>query len=149
MFTGVSIINLDAKGRIAIPSKYRDELQSCCNGRLVLTIHPDRCLLLYPFPEWEKVQHSLLERSNLDPQVRKLQRLVMGYAEDMEMNSQGRILITGPLRRFAGLDKQIAFVGQGTKFELWDAAAWDRQTEEFLADENNFAFSEAIEGLSL
>ena len=123
MFRGVAQLNLDAKGRMAIPSKYRDELMSSCEGQLIVTADPSKCLLIYPLPAWEPIEQKF-NSLGLDERSRNLQRLLIGMASEVEMDNTGRILISAPLRQFAGLNKEIALVGQGAKFELWDDAQW-------------------------
>ena len=142
MFRGVSILNLDAKGRLAIPSRYRDQLQTCCASRLVITIDSDRCLLIYPEPNWKEIEHKLEKLPSFNSTARKLQRLYIGHAHDTEMDAQGRIQLTPELRKFAGLDKRVALVGQSNKFELWDEDAWTTRRDGWL-DEDDLAHLES------
>ena len=132
MHRGASHLNLDEKGRITMPARYRQEILASCGGRLVITVDVSHCLMIYPFPQWERFEEALMSQPNMDPQVRGLQRLLVGYATDVEMTAQGRILIASSLREFAGLKKQVTLVGQGHKFELWDAGRWKEQTELWL-----------------
>jgi MraZ protein len=134
VFRGVSIVNLDAKGRLAIPSKHRERLQETCDSHLVVTVDRDRCLLLYPEPEWEIIERKFAALPALDPTARSLQRLYVGNAQEVDVDAQGRILLPQHLRDFASLDKRVAFVGQGIKFELWDEQAWNARNEEALND---------------
>lgn len=134
MFRGVSQLNLDAKGRLAMPARYRDELVASCDGQLVVTVHPDRCLLVYPRPEWERVEQNLMSRPNLKPAVVRLQRLLVGHASDCDLDGSGRLLLPPPLRRFASLDKQVVLLGQGKKFEVWDQATWDQSCEQMFEE---------------
>ncbi|MDE3020936.1 MAG: division/cell wall cluster transcriptional repressor MraZ [Pseudomonadota bacterium] len=133
MFRGVTTLNLDVKGRLAVPAKHRDALLERADGKLVVTADPAKCLLLYPLPEWEPIQEQIMNMPSLNSQVRNLQRLIVGYAEDVEMDATGRILISGPLREFAGLSKRLVLVGQGRKFELWDEECWIAQRDAALA----------------
>lgn len=133
MFRGVTQISLDSKGRLAVPAKYRDGLISYCAGRLVVTADPSRCLLVYPQPAWEPIEQKLNSLSSFNPQTRSLQRLLVGNASDVEMDGAGRILLPPPLRQFASLSKDVVLVGQGAKFELWDAEKWNQQIENALA----------------
>lgn len=135
MFRGVNSINLDEKGRLAIPTRYRAELQECCERQLVLTVGLDRCLMLYPFPEWEDIERKLVKLPSLNKQAKRLQRLLIGHATECEMDSQGRVLIAEPLRKFASLDKRVVLTGQGNKFELWDEDVWNRSRDEWLEEE--------------
>jgi MraZ protein len=133
MFRGTTALSLDAKGRLAVPARHREALQVQGGGRLVLTAHPHRCLLLYPQPEWEPIQEKIMALPSLDKQASLLQRLLVGFAEDVEMDGAGRVLISPVLREFAGLEKQVMLVGQGSHFEVWSEASWRAQLEEALA----------------
>lgn len=137
MFRGVNSINLDPKGRVAIPTRYRSELQESCEGQLVLTVDRDKCLLLYPLPEWEVIERKLVSLPALNPQARRLQRLLIGHATECEMDAQGRVLVSEPLRKFAGLDKRVVLIGQGNKFEVWDEDTWNARRDEWLEKEES------------
>ncbi|KAF0191587.1 MAG: hypothetical protein FD165_1656 [Gammaproteobacteria bacterium] len=132
MFRGVNALNLDAKGRLSIPAKYRDRLREICGGHLVVTIDRDHCLLLYPLPEWEQIERKLVQLPTLNKQSRRLQRLLIGHATECELDGQGRILLPPPLRKFAQLDKAIVLIGQGNKFEVWDEACWNERCDEWF-----------------
>ncbi len=132
MFRGVTQLNLDAKGRLAIPTRYRERLREQCGSRLVITVDKDMCLLLYPQPAWEEIEAKLMQLPSFDTNARQIQRLMVGHATDVEMDGQGRVLLPPPLRRFAGLDKHVVMIGQGSKFELWDEERWTRQRDEWL-----------------
>ncbi len=134
MFRGVSPLNLDSKGRMTMPSRYRERIRAMCGGQMVMTVDRDHCLLLYPLPEWEEIERKLVRLPSLNKQARRLQRLLMGHATDLEMDGQGRILVPPALREFAGLKKQIVLIGQGNKFELWDEATWNTKRAEWLAE---------------
>ncbi len=128
---GAHAISLDSKGRLAIPTKFRDWLRDESDGQLVCTIdiaHP--CLLLYPLNEWEEVERKLKTLSSMNPQERRLQRLLLGHATECELDGNGRLLLSQPLRNHAGLDKKIMLVGQLNKFELWDEARWQQQVND-------------------
>lgn len=126
MFRGISQLNLDVKGRLAVPARHRDALLERCAGHLVITADADHCLLVYPLPDWELIQQKLEGLSNLDPRVRELQRRLIGFAVDVDMDGAGRVLISPALREYAGLDKAVVLVGQGKKFELWNKDNWER-----------------------
>lgn len=132
VFRGVTDLALDAKGRLAIPSRYREVLAPC-GCELVLTADPSRCLLVYPRAVWEPLQARLMALSSFDPKIRALQRLLVGHADDVEVDAAGRILVPPALRRYANLDKRVVLVGQGRKFELWDAAQWQVETAQAIA----------------
>ena len=126
VFRGISQLNLDVKGRLAVPARHRDALLERCAGHLVITGDPDRCLLIYPLPDWELIQQKLEGLSNLDPRVRELQRRLIGFAVDVDMDSAGRVLISPELREYAQLEKAVVLVGQGKKFELWNKENWEQ-----------------------
>ena len=148
MFRGATSLNLDAKGRLAIPAKHRDALQSQGGGHLVLTAHPHRCLLLYPQPAWEPIQAKMMALSSFDTQSSALQRLLVGFAEDIELDSAGRLLVSPVLREFSGLEKQAMLVGQGSHFELWSMEAWRAQLEHAMSSDDMLLPAE-LEGFSL
>lgn len=137
MFRGVTNLNLDAKGRMAMPARYRDQLMDECQGRLVVTVDRDGCLLVYPFPEWERIERALMSRPNMNRQVRRLQRLLVGHATELDLDGQGRMLLPPPLRAFAGLDKRAVLVGQGNKFELWDEDRWMQSRDAWFSEEED------------
>jgi MraZ protein len=130
-FRGIAQLVLDAKGRLAIPARHRDALANG-SSRLVVTADPSRCLLLYPLAAWEPIQARLMRLSSFDARTRGLQRLLVGHADDVEIDAAGRILVPPPLREYARLDKHVVLVGQGRKFELWDHAAWQSQTAQAI-----------------
>lgn len=129
MFRGIAQLNLDSKGRLAVPARHRDALLERCGGHLVITADADRCLLVYPLPDWELIQQRLEGLSNLDARVRDLQRRLIGFAVDVDMDAAGRVLISPALRQYAQLDKNVVLVGQGKKFELWNKDGWDQFIE--------------------
>lgn len=133
MFRGVSTLNLDAKGRLAIPTKYREQLVTHCNGQMVVTVDRDHCLLLYPLPEWEEIERKLVKLPSFNAQARRLQRLLIGHATECELDGSGRILLPPPLREFASLDKAVVLIGQGHRFEVWDESTWQARRTEWLA----------------
>ena len=127
LFRGVTQLVLDAKGRLAIPSRHRDALGNG-NARVVITADPSRCLLVYPVEAWEPIQARLMKLSSFDERIRGLQRLLVGHADDVEMDSAGRILVPPALRAYAELGHKTVLVGQGNKLELWDEAKWLGET---------------------
>ncbi|MBL8259765.1 MAG: division/cell wall cluster transcriptional repressor MraZ [Candidatus Competibacteraceae bacterium] len=137
MFRGIHRLSLDNKGRLSIPAAYRQRLLEASEGRMVLTIDRDRCLLLYPLEVWEEIERQLLRLSSTNKRARALKRLLMGHAEDCEIDSGGRILLPGPLRGFAALEKRVVLVGQGNKFEIWNDSAWQAWCEAALDGEND------------
>ncbi|NDP42336.1 MAG: division/cell wall cluster transcriptional repressor MraZ [Aromatoleum sp.] len=131
VFRGVTHLALDAKGRLAIPAKHRVALaqpDTTPPGALVLTGDPIRCLLLYTRAAWEPIQARLMALSSFNAEIRGLQRLLVGHADDVDIDGAGRILVPPALRQYAGLDHRVVLVGQGNKFELWDEVKWLEQT---------------------
>lgn len=125
MFRGIAEINLDPKGRIAIPAKHRDVLAGLCHGQMVVTVDlKDPCLRLYPLPVWQQIEQQLEQLPANDPSVRRIQRVLIGYASDVELDGSGRLLVPATLRKFAKLEKEVVLVGQGQKFELWNTENW-------------------------
>lgn len=152
MLRGISPISLDAKGRLAVPSRYRARIQALCEGRLVATISTlDRCLLLYPLNEWEVVEAKLRELSDFDPLGRRTRQMMIGHATDLDMDSNGRILVAPMLREYAGIERQVVLVGEGNKFQIWDDAAWKAVREEWLAKvgDETTELSDKLRNLSL
>lgn len=151
MFRGINRINLDAKGRLAIPTRYRERLREYCASELVVTVDPDRCLLIYPLPDWNVIEQVLMKLPTFDESARILQRLLVGHATETEMDGQGRVLLPTPLREFARLEKQTVMIGQGARFELWDEVRWTEKQESWLekADLEQLKFSPELEKLSI
>ncbi|RVU30474.1 division/cell wall cluster transcriptional repressor MraZ [Neptunomonas marina] len=150
MFRGVNQVNLDVKGRMAIPARYRDQIADQCAGHLVMTIDTEeRCLLLYPTDEWEKIQRQIDALPSFDPMTRRLQRLLVGHATDLDMDKSGRVLVPAPLREYAGLEKRIILLGQGRKFEVWDEDRWNATRDSYLEDVGSTTIPEALATLSL
>jgi len=130
VFQGSSALSLDAKGRINVPARHRDALMEQAAGRLTLTRHPDGCLLVYPRPEWERKREQI---AAFPMQARALQRLLLGNAQDVEIDGSGRILVAPELRAAAGMTKDVMLLGMGAHFELWDAAALARREADDLS----------------
>ncbi|WP_066123573.1 division/cell wall cluster transcriptional repressor MraZ [Bordetella ansorpii] len=130
MFQGSSALTMDAKGRISIPTRHRDALAVQADGCLTLTRHPDGCLLMYPRPEWEKKREQI---AGFPMSARGLQRLLLGNAQDVEIDGSGRVLVAPELRNAAGMTRDVMLLGMGTHFELWDAASLARREEADLA----------------
>lgn len=133
---------------MAMPAKYREPLQDSCDRQLVMTVDRDRCLLIYPLPEWEVIEQKLAKLPNLNKAARLMQRMLIGYATELELDSSARILVPPPLREFAGMEKKVVLIGQGKKFELWDEQRWNSLSDDFLTDESEELGSE-LESLSL
>ena len=133
MFRGKNVLNLDAKGRLAIPKRYREGLAARCGGRIVVTVNNtrERCLWLYPLDEWERVEAKVVALPDFDPNHQKLKRFFIGHASDVEMDKNGRVLLPAPLREFAGMNREICLVGQINKFELWNMELWNARHDQW------------------
>ncbi|MEE9452595.1 MAG: division/cell wall cluster transcriptional repressor MraZ [Gammaproteobacteria bacterium] len=153
MFRGISSVNLDDRGRLAIPTRYRQPLQGDYNGQLIVTIDTEaRCLLLYPLAIWETIEAKLQDLPSFNPAARRIQRLLIGHATDLEIDAQGRILLPALLRDYAELKQTIVLIGQAKKFEIWDEQAWQHRREQWLAEDGNEGGEgapEAMKSLSL
>lgn len=131
MFRGIHSINMDAKGRMSVPAKFRDQLLSVCNGQVVVTIDPNtKNLALYPIDRWEEIQAKIETLPSINPQARRLQQLFIGHASDLEMDANGRILVPPMLRKYAVLEKKLILLGQGQKVEIWSEEVWEQQFED-------------------
>ena len=149
-FRGVSNLSLDAKGRIVLPARYRERLVEICNSQLVITIDTDQpCLLIYPLTEWELIEEKIEALPSFNPTTRRIQRLLIGHATDVEVDGNGRTLLSNPLREYAQLGKKVVLIGQGKKFELWDEALWAQRMGEWLDDKNDAEMPEALAELTL
>ena len=136
MFKGINSINIDAKGRMAIPARYRACIESNAASRMVVTIDTeDKCLLLYDLPGWEKIEEKIAALPSFNKATRRIQRLLIGHATDVELDSQGRILLPAQLRTYADIDKKITLIGQGNKFEIWSADVWQQSCDDWLQEE--------------
>ncbi len=135
MFRGIGNATLDSKGRMALPARNREVVQLAADGKVVVTIDMrEPCLLMYPLPEWEVVQRKLEGLSNVNPQARLLQRLLIGHATDLELDANGRVLLPAMLRNHAALEKKLVLVGQGNKIEIWSEAKWHDSMEAWQGD---------------
>jgi MraZ protein len=133
MFRGANKLTLDVKGRLAMPTRYRERLQERCGGNLVVTVDKDQCLLIYPFPDWEELERKLMKLPSLNVQARRLQRLMVGHATELELDGSGRILLPPSLREYGLLNRDVMLIGQGMRFELWDETRWNERRDEWLA----------------
>ena len=144
---------MDAKGRIAVPARYRQTLQELCDGRLVITLDRSGCLLLYPEPEWLEVESQLRKLPSTSVNARTLQRVMVGHATELELDKQGRVLLPPVLREAADLDRHVMLVGQLNKFELWNETAWTELRKQFMTvhadEETDLSLPEAFDSLTL
>ena len=152
VFRGFNKISIDSKGRLAVPSRYRDLIAVQAENNLVITLNPlDRSLWLCPLPEWDVIEDKLATLSDFDKQSRRTKQMMRGYASDCQLDSQGRILLPKELRSYAELTKQAVILGQGNKFEIWNETAWDAQRDEWLESvgDDSVSTPESLQSLSL
>lgn len=143
LFRGITTVNLDEKGRFAIPTRYRDEVQEVCACQLIVTVALDErfvgmqgCLWIYPLPEWEALERKIKELPAGNKKASNLKRFLIGNACECEMDSQGRLLLPEKLRKFANLDKKVVLLGQLTSFELWNEEAYALKEAQFMDDDD-------------
>ena len=142
MFRGATKVTIDDKGRVVVPARYR--------GLLVVTVDRDQCLLIYPVPEWEQIEQHLMSLPSLHAQSRRLQRLMVGHATEVEVDGHGRIALSPELREFATLDRSAMLIGQGKRLELWDEARWLAQRAEWMRNEQESTeLADPLDSLSL
>jgi|TARA_Y100000389_G_scaffold189070_1_gene212381 MraZ protein len=147
MFKGISNLSIDVKGRASMPQRYRSDFSSKNKSKLVITADKDKCLLIYTQSSWAIIEKKLSNLPSYNKEARFIQRLLIGYATESEIDSQGRFLIPIPLREYAGIQKKIILLGQGSKFELWSENIWNKNMKSWLVsqsndDSNNNALSE-------
>lgn len=136
MFRGITKLTLDSKGRVAVPTRYRESLDLSSKGAVVITIDTEEtCLLLYPLTEWQVIENKLQALPSFNAAARRIQRLLIGHATDIELDGNGRLLIPQVLRDHARLEKSLVMIGQGNKFELWNEELWQEKCSGWLADE--------------
>ena len=134
MFRGINAINLDSKGRLAIPARYRDGV----GEHVVVTIDTEEaCLLLYPEQQWQTIENSLQRLPSFNARARRVQRLLIGHATDITIDGNGRTLLPPLLRDYANLDKKVVMIGQGNKFEIWDETSWQAKRDIWLKEESS------------
>jgi MraZ protein len=149
-FRGVSNLSLDAKGRIVLPARYRERLLEICQSQLIVTIDTDQpCLLIYPLPEWEQIEEKIEALPSFNPATRRIQRLLISHATEVEVDGNGRMLLSNPLREYARLGKKVVLIGQGKKFELWDETLWAERMESWLAESDAAEMPGALSELTL
>ena len=150
MFRGVNNINIDIKGRFGVPSRFREFLANHCQGEMVVTIDTEeKCLLIYPRPDWDDIQRRVEDLPSFNAVTRRVQRLLIGHATDVQMDASGRVLLTPPLRAYANLDKKGILIGQGKKMELWDESVWNSKRDSWVEEGQGIGIPEELAGLSL
>ena len=138
MFKGIHSINLDAKGRLTIPTKYRNTINDQSNGNMVITIDSEeKCLLLYPATIFSNIEKKINDLPSFTKNHRRIQRLIIGHAEDLELDSSGRILLSKPLRAVSEMSKKVTLIGQGDKFEIWSDDIWSNRVNKWRSEETD------------
>ena len=130
MFQGASALNLDAKGRMSVPARHRDALQIQGDGRVTFTKHPDGCLLLFPRPEWEAFRSRVAQ---LPMDAHWWRRIFLGNAQDLDIDSSGRLLISPELRAAAKIEREVILLGMGSHLEVWDAQIYEEKEQAAIA----------------
>ncbi len=133
---------------MAIPTRYRERIATRCDGQMIVTVDKDHCLLLYPLPDWEELERKLVRLPSMNKIARRIVRIMVGYATEVDMDANGRILVSRELRDFASIDKQAMLIGQGNKFELWDEEIWNQKRDEWLNEEDDGDLPRDLESMS-
>ncbi|MFK7912922.1 MAG: division/cell wall cluster transcriptional repressor MraZ [Pseudomonadales bacterium] len=151
MFSGIASASLDAKGRMPLPTLYRDVVIGLAGGNVVVTIDVvEKCLMLYTAGEWDVVLRRLQKLPNVTSKKgRVLQRLLIGHATKLSLDSSGRILLPQAHRDYADLGKKVVTVGMGNKIELWSADIWDAGMDDWLSPEGRAELTDSDEFGSL
>jgi MraZ protein len=123
VFRGANKVSLDAKGRMAIPTRYR-------------------------LPDWEELERKLVRLPSMNKSARRILRIMVGYATEVDMDANGRILISRELRDFAGVEKAGMLIGQGNKFELWDEETWNQKRDQWLGEEDDGELPADLQSIS-
>jgi len=144
MFRGSFEHSVDSKGRVSVPSKFRDIIADRYDGRLVMAMDFDRCLTVYPLEEWEKLEEKIKTLPMMQKEVKDFMRFFFSSATECELDKQGRILIPPIHRERAGITKNVMLVGIINKIEIWDADAWEARNSQ-----NGDKISEALAALGL
>jgi len=149
VFRGATKVTLDAKGRLAIPTRHRERIAVRSDGQLVVTVDKGQCLLIYPLPDWEEIERKLVRLPSLHKRTREMQQIMVGYATEVDIDGHGRILLSRELREFAGLDRSAVLIGQGHRFELWDEERWNEKRDAWLKSDDDGELPPELESLSL
>jgi MraZ protein len=151
MFRGTTKVTIDDKGRVVVPSQHRAELIAPAEGRVIVTVHQDKCLLVYTLPEWDRVEAQLMAAPTLNnPRALAVQELLTGRAQELVVDSHGRLSLTPELRQYARLGRAACFVGMRNRLALWDEQRWNAHIEQSIQTEQTATTpAEGLAGLSL
>ncbi len=139
VFQGASSLNLDGKGRLSVPTRYREMLSAMANSQLTITRHPHGCLLVFPRPEWEKFRDRI---AALPMDAQWWKRIFLGNAMDVDMDATGRVLVSPELREASGIQKEVMLLGMGKNFELWDKATYMAREAQAMQSDMPEAFKD-------
>lgn len=149
LLIGLHMVTLDAKGRLAIPARYRPLLDEHCQGKMVVTVqHHGKSLMLYPENEFEDVARTVRRLSDFDVAEQNFKYLFFGHASQLDMDSNGRVLLPPLLRELVGIDKRVALVGQTNKLEIWNEDTW-LETQKGLYSGNAQGIPEKLKDIAL
>nr|WP_206026584.1 division/cell wall cluster transcriptional repressor MraZ [Rubrivivax benzoatilyticus] len=129
-FRGGPVLTLDAKGRVTVPARWRDVLMSTVQGQMVVAKNHAGCLTLYPRPVWDAFEAELVR---LPLKYEGWRRVFIGSATEVEIDAASRVLVPPELRAWAGLEREVVFMGVGDKFELWDKARYEAAEAQTIA----------------
>lgn len=147
---GLHMVALDAKGRLAIPARYRELIDQRCQGKMVITMqHHGQSLMLYPEVDFEEVARAVSKLSDFDATEANMKYLIIGHASYLEVDSSGRVLVPQLLRELVGIDKKVALVGQSNKLELWNDETWLAKQKTLYTTNYSEGVSEKLKGFSL
>jgi MraZ protein len=144
MFRGSFEHTVDSKGRVSVPSRFRDIIADRYDGSLVLAMDYDKCLAVYPLEEWEKLEEKIRSLPTMKKEVKDFMRFLLASATECELDKQGRVLIPAAHRDHAGITKNVMLVGIIDKIEIWDAKAWEARNSQ-----NGDKIGEALAALGL
>jgi len=136
MFMGMFQHNIDVKGRLNLPTQFREAINATPDGTLVLTRHLDRCLVLYPSLEWNNFKEKAKQLPSMDPEVRRFLRFLYSRAMPCTLDKQGRILVPPPLRDYAELNGETCLIGMDHKIEIWNVERWSEEDNLTTANPN-------------
>ena len=136
MFQGETAITVDDKGRLAVPTAYRELVARECGNRLVLTYNPFEkgCLYLYPEAEWQRVRDQVMALPNTQAATRTLQRQLVASAAFLDLDGNGRVSLPASHRATVGIEKKVVLLGMGNKFELWSEQAHREVIQRTVSD---------------
>lgn len=149
MFRGSCLLTVDDKGRIAVPARFREILTEQCDGHVVTTMYQDRAVAIYPWPVWLELEQRLQDLPSGDVANRALQEMLLGHADERQLDGQGRLLIAPSLRQYAGLEREAKLLGQSHKLVLWSAQTDEQRYENWARVLNDPELAQTVTNLKL